>query len=240
MAGKQSSAVTCHGNEDTPVKIVIPFDPRSPKTRLSDVFNPDEREWFARAMLWDVLDAITSTGNVPIVLSTVPLDIDAETRFDEHPLNQAVNAVLEGTDSTPVAVVMADLALATPAALLELFETEGDLVLARGIGGGTNALVTRHSSFRVDYHGASYRDHRAAAEDLGASIAEVDLYRLGIDIDEPRDLAELLLHGDGRAAQWLRSAGVRFVEEKGRVSVDRETTSMSVPAPLTEINTTDS
>lgn len=219
------------------MQILVPFDIQSPKTRLSSVLNAAERKWFARAMLQDVLDAITATSNIPVVLSTAALDIDANTRLDERPLNQAVNAVLDETGSTPIAVVMADLALATPSALRELLDAEGDLVLARGVGGGTNALVTRHSRFRVDYHGASYRDHRAAAEDLGASIAEIDSYCLGMDIDEPGDLAEILLHADGRAADWLRTAGVRIAEEKGRVTVDRKAKSMSVSKLLTEDNT---
>ncbi|EMA43216.1 2-phospho-L-lactate guanylyltransferase [Halococcus saccharolyticus] len=209
------------------MQVVVPFDPQSPKTRLAGVLDPTERKRFARAMLRDVLDAITATGMAPTVLSTATLDIDAETRLDERPLTSAVNAALEDAGSTPVAVVMADLALATPAALSELFETEDDIVLARGIGGGTNALVARHPDFRVDYHGASYRDHHAVADAVGASTAEIDSYRLGMDIDEPEDLAELLLHGDGHAARWLRTAGVRLVEEQGRVSVGRE------PIPVT-------
>ena len=203
------------------MKVVIPFDPKNPKTRLSGVFNADEREKFARAMLQDVLNAIRATQNAPIVLTTTQIDTNAKTLIDESPLNQSINSLLENSTPMSVAVVMADLALATPAALQRLFETEGDLVLARGVGGGTNGLVTRHTKFRVDYHGISYSDHYTAGKDIDASINEIDSYRLAMDIDEPRDLAEVLLHNDGHAAQWLRASGVKLVEKQGRVSVSR-------------------
>jgi len=97
----------------------------------------------------------------------------------------------------------------------------GDLVVAPGRGGGTNALVVRHPDFRTDYHGASYRDHLRAAHELGASVREFDSHRLATDVDEPADLAELLLHGDGRATDWLRDAGFELATTDGRVGVER-------------------
>jgi 2-phospho-L-lactate guanylyltransferase len=205
------------------MQVIVPFDAKSPKTRLSGVLDAKERERFARAMLRDVLDAVTAAGHAPVVLTTTALDIDAETRLDERSLTPAVNAVLDDTiESVPIAVVMADLALATPASLRKLFDADSDLVLARGVGGGTNALVSHHPHFRVDYHGASYRDHLIAADAVDASVTEIDSYRLGIDIDEPTDLVELLLHGDGHAAQWLQNDGIRLVSDQERVSIRRD------------------
>jgi 2-phospho-L-lactate guanylyltransferase len=124
------------------------------------------------------------------------------------------------TEST--AVVMADLALATPDALARLFEPDADVVLAPGLGGGTNAFVARNPSFRVDYHGASIRDHREAARDLDATVATVDSFRLAADVDEPADLAEVLLHGAGRSAAWLRDAGFELAVDGGRVGAARD------------------
>ncbi len=120
------------------------------------------------------------------------------------------------------AIVMADLALATPTAVARLLETPGDVVFAPGRGGGTNAVFARHPDFRVDYHGASYIDHLTRCETIGASTRTVDSYRLGTDIDEPADLPELLVHGTGSAADWL---GDRFTlctdTDTGRVGVER-------------------
>jgi len=51
----------------------------------------------------------------------------------------------------------------------------------------------------------SYLDHVAAAKGADLTRTEVDSYRLATDVDEPADLAEVLLHADGRESdtpQW--------------------------------------
>jgi len=202
------------------MRVLVPFDAQTPKTRLSSLLEPDERSAFARAMLRDVLDALTRCGCEPTVLATGPVDVDAPVTVDDRPLAPAVNAALAGADE-PVAVVMADLALVTPAALDRLFAPDAEVVIAPGLGGGTNALIARHPEFRVDYHGASFRDHREAAADLDAEVAVVDSFRLSLDVDGPDDLVEVLLHSEGRAAGWLREAGVELSTADGRVTVVR-------------------
>ena len=201
--------------------VLVPFDARDPNSRLDPVLTADERREFARAMLADVLDALAATDTDPTVLATDPVECAAPVEVDDRPLTEAVNARLETADEA-LAVVMADLALVTPAALSRLFGTIGDVVLAPGRGGGTNALVVRHPDFRVDYHGASVRDHREAATAVGAETAEVDSFRLATDVDEPADLVEVLLHSEGRAARWLREAGFDVETGDGRVRARRE------------------
>ena len=201
------------------MRVVVPFAAEQPKTRLGDLLTATERHGFARAMLADVLSALRASGHDPELLATVPTDIDAPTTVDDRPLTAAVNAVLE--TASPVAVVMADLPLASPAALSKLFDSREEVVLAPGRGGGTNALVTRHPDFRTDYHGTSYLDHLDRARRIGASVGTVDSFRLATDVDERADLAEVLVHGDGRARAWLDRAGVRLSPEGGRVGVTR-------------------
>ncbi|GAA0476706.1 2-phospho-L-lactate guanylyltransferase [Halococcus dombrowskii] len=201
------------------MRVVVPFAAEQPKTRLGDFFTLAERREFSGAMLADVLAAIRESGHEPELLATAPVEGDVPTIVDERPLTAAVNAVLEA--DSPVAIVMADLPLATPAALVELFDAPEDVVLAPGRGGGTNALVARHPDFRVDYHGTSYLDHREAARRVGASVGIVDSFRLGTDIDERADLAEVLVHGEGAARAWLDRADVRLVRSDGRVGVER-------------------
>ena len=203
------------------MRVVVPFAADRPKTRLSDALATDERAAFARTMLADVLAAVRAAGREPTVLATASVDVDAPVTVDDRPLTAAVNAVLADADD-PVAVVMADLALATGPVLRRLFDRDGDVVVAPGRGGGTNALVVRHPAFRVDYHGASYLDHLSAARAVDAAVAEFDSHRLATDVDEPADLAEVLLHGEGRARQWLREAGFRLVVDEGRVEVVRD------------------
>ena len=225
------------------MEVIVPFSADRPKSRLSEVLSLGERCEFARAMLGDVLDAVEAAGGEPRVLATDAVDADPPVTVDDRPLTAAVNAALDarlggegdarrtdpgddGTDGSrePVAVVMADLALATPAAVERLFAAgrNADVAMAPGRGGGTNAFVASHPEFRVDYHGASYLDHRATASEVGAEFVPVDSHRLGTDVDEPDDLAEVLIHGEGRAAAWLREAGFSLDASEGRVTVVRE------------------
>ncbi|WP_396611689.1 2-phospho-L-lactate guanylyltransferase [Haloferax sp. S1W] len=204
------------------MRVVVPFGAQSPKTRLAPLLDDDERRDFAVAMLRDVLDAVREAGGTPTVLANAPVetDLDAPVEVDDRPLTDAVNDQLAA--DLPVAIVMSDLALATPEALTRLFETDGDVVVVPGLGGGTNALVVRHPDFSVDYHGASIADHRRIAENVGATVVELDSMRLAVDVDEPSDFVEVLLHGRGRAREWLNDAGVRLHRGDGRVEARRE------------------
>ena len=215
------------------MEVVVPFSADRPKSRLSGVLAPDERYEFARAMLDDVLEAVVAAGGEPRVLATDSVDVGHPVTVDDRPLTDAVNAALDarlGADGetdgylASTAVVMADLALATPAALDRLFDAgrDAEVAIAPGRGGGTNAFVASHPAFRVDYHGASYLDHREIAAEIGATFAAVDSRRLGTDVDEPADLAEVLIHGEGRAATWLREAGFALDTSGGRVAAARE------------------
>ncbi|MFB6072472.1 MAG: 2-phospho-L-lactate guanylyltransferase [Halobacterium sp.] len=223
------------------MRVVVPFDATNPNSRLAPVLSAGERREFAAAMLADVLAAVRGAGGDPVVLAAAddedwpsgddgwPTDSEwlsvedgrlapsggeaAPVTVDDRSLSAAVNDAL--ADGLPAAVVMADLALATPDALAALFDADGDVVLAPGRGGGTNAVVVRHPAFRVDYHGVSYRDHVAAADAVGASASTVDSFRLAVDVDERADLLDLLVHGDGRAADWLRDAGFEVVVRGG-------------------------
>ncbi len=221
------------------MEVLVPFSTDRPKSRLSSVLSSTEREAFARAMLRDVLASVLDAGGDPTLVATEPTehgDVDVSARtihepapephvvVDDRDLSAAVNALLaerKPTPSSPVAIVMADLALATPGTLRRLFDADGDLAVAPGRGGGTNAVVVRHPKFRMDYHGASYLDHLRIAAEVGANVREIDSHRLASDVDEPADLAELLIHGDGEATEWLRAAGFTLDVADGRVTATR-------------------
>lgn len=202
------------------MRVLVPYDARNPKSRLSDVLDSGERREFARAMLDDVLDALQRAGHEPEVLATAPVDCDVPVTVDERPLTAAVNGVLDDAQ-LPLGIVMADLPLVTVEAIERLFEASGELVIAAGLGGGTNALVVRHPAFRVDYHGASVRDHRKQAERVGADVSTVDSFRLALDVDEGADLVEVVLHSEGAAARWLAEAGFELARSGDRTTVTR-------------------
>ncbi len=200
--------------------VLVPFSVTAPKTRLAGILSADERAEFARTMLADVCTAITDSGGSPTVLSTEQFDCEWSLITDERPLTAAVNDRLD----PPIAVVMADLALATPTALSTLFDADGEVVIAPGLGGGTNAIVVRHPDFYTDYHDTSLADHRRIAAEVGATVTEIDSFRLAVDIDEPEDLVELALHGTGRASTWLEDAGVDLALQPsgGRTTITRD------------------
>jgi 2-phospho-L-lactate guanylyltransferase len=200
--------------------VFVPFDATEPKTRLGALFDADERYSVARTMLTDVLGVLEATGREPTVLATEEISCGVPVVVDDRPLTVAVNDILSAPG--PTAVVMADLALATPEAVETLFAPDTEVVLAPGLGGGTNALVARHPDFRVDYHGVSYRDHREAARAVGASVTTVDSFRLAVDVDDPGDLAEVLVHGTGTTAEHLRELGIELAVTDGRTSVSRD------------------
>jgi len=225
------------------MRVLVPYTNHDPKSRLASVLDARERRVFALAMLSDVVDVVRAVGYDPELLVTEPLDVGGDVDparelpaavedaadvlgslpqlVDDRPLSTAVNAALGDGTEPEQAVVMADLALATPTALRRLFGVGGDVAIAPGRGGGTNALVVRDPGFSVDYHGASYRDHRRIAEQRGLSVGVVDSMRLATDVDDPADLAEVLLHGDGRAQAWLVDAGFEIDAGDGRVGVER-------------------
>ncbi len=229
------------------MRVVVPFAAETPKTRLESVLSPPERLGFARAMLADVLEAIVDAGHDPTVVATAPLALErlelpnevattTSVTVDKRPLTDAVNARLPGSGATAaddtsdaVAVVMADLALATPNALERLLTTTADVAIAPGRAGGTNALVVCEPAFTVDYHGTSYLDHCETAREVGATLETVDSFRLGTDIDEPEDLVEVLVHGcdTDRAPAYLREQGFELDDRDGRVGVIRDTESLT-------------
>lgn len=202
------------------MRVLVPYDARDPKTRLSPLFSPAERRSFARTSLEWVLSRVEEAGHDPLILATDDVEAPWPTVVDDRPLSTAVNARLGDADP-PVAVVMADLALASVAALERLFAASGDVVLAPGLGGGTNALLSRTPAFRVDYHGASISDHATAARELGIEPTMLDSFRLAVDVDGPSDLVEVVLHGEGAPAAWVRDAGISVTVVDGEPTVTR-------------------
>jgi 2-phospho-L-lactate guanylyltransferase len=211
------------------MRVVVPFDATNPKTRLAPFLGADERDALARRMLGDVLASVDALDATVEVVSTAPVGLDplfdhVSVTADDRPLDAVVDDAVADTvrrAREPLVVVMADLALATPAALARLVDTEGDVVLVPGRGAGTNALVVRTPAFRTDFHGASFLDHRRAASDVGATVEMVDSFRLSTDVDEPADLVEAFVHGGDRTREWLTARFELDVERGGRVSLAR-------------------
>lgn len=197
--------------QQPPVQIVVPFKQNGAKSRLSPALTPAERRSLAFAMLRDVLDAVLGQSPATI-LSRPGLDIvevgrDVEIWESDLELNEAINAYLENHARRgwpyDILIVMADLALLTEREVVRILDCEGDVVLCPGRGGGTNMILTRSPKFRTCYRGLSFPKHLNAAKMLGLEVEVFDSFRASCDIDDPSDLAELMLHSQGSAMKTL-------------------------------------
>jgi 2-phospho-L-lactate/phosphoenolpyruvate guanylyltransferase len=201
---------------------LIPFKPRNPKTRLSALLSQEEREQFAAAMLEDVKVAVKDAMCSPVLVCSELFDSeDVQVTITDTDLNGSLNAILP-QNVGPTLIIMADLPLADTASVRRVISTDKDLSIVPGRGGGTNAIFMKEpQKFHVDYYGTSFLKHMKIAEEAGLSVDVIDSFRLHTDIDEPWDLAELLIHGTGKSRAYLEGLGFVLSAEKGRVGVER-------------------
>jgi 2-phospho-L-lactate guanylyltransferase len=204
------------------IPVVIPYKPTDPKTRLSCILTGEERQSFAYMMLRDVVDAVKSAGCSPLILSTAPVQLDdVPVRILKEGLNETINGFCEGNEE-PLAIVMADLALADRSSILALLTSGGDLAIAPGRGGGTNAIYIRSAQmFQAQYYGMSYEKHVKYGTDKGLMVKIIDSFRLYCDIDEQDDLIEVIIHNHGHSRKWLMDHGFEIAIKKSRIGVKR-------------------
>jgi 2-phospho-L-lactate/phosphoenolpyruvate guanylyltransferase len=204
------------------IQVVVPFKQNGAKSRLSPVLTPQERRSLAFAMLRDVLDAVSGQcpATIPATILSRPgldiVDVGRKARIWESDLelNDAINAYLKNHAGsgwpTDILIVMADLALLTEREVARVLNCEGDVVLCPGRGGGTNMILARSPSFRTCYRGLSFPKHLNAAKELGLKVSIFDSFRASCDIDDPSDLAELMMHSRGSAAMVLNNFKVNL------------------------------
>lgn len=218
-----------------PVQVLIPFKLNDAKSRLGSFLSPEERRLFALAMLRDVIRSASCAGRITII---------AKPGFDKSywcdnfrviicnlNLNDAINEFIERRQIEgwleDVLIVMADLALLTPADVEGMLETEGDVVFSPGRGGGTNMILIRNPLFRAQYRGLSFLKHMDFAMNLGIDARVYSSYYAACDIDEPSDLAEVLIHGRADSRSFLESIGIELTE-RGRATIARKAPSHNV------------
>ncbi|MFZ0004347.1 MAG: 2-phospho-L-lactate guanylyltransferase [Methanoregula sp.] len=202
---------------------LIPFKPAGPKSRLSGMLSPDERETFARAMLEDVIAAVKDANCSPVIIATELFDSeDIQITIADKDLSGTLNEVLSQA-AGPVLILMADLPLATGESIRRVVNTKNDIAIVPGRGGGTNAIFVKEpTKFHVDYYGMSFSKHMQIVREAGLSCEVVDSFLLHTDIDEEDDLVELLTHGTGKSRKCLEDLGFTLSSEHGRVGVKRK------------------
>ncbi len=190
------------------MKAIVPYKRKGGKSRLSPLLSPPEREKLAEHMLDDVISTLSGAG------------VDVSIVTDEG-LNVLLNKIIVNS-AEPVLIIMPDLPLISVEHIQDVISSKEDVVISPGRGGGTNILFLKSpSTFRVDYHGASFLKHLQIAKDRGLLTRVYESFYASCDIDEVNDLAELIIHGRGRSAEYLRSIGVSLQIVSGRVRVKR-------------------
>ncbi|MGA2161603.1 MAG: 2-phospho-L-lactate guanylyltransferase [Methanoregula sp.] len=207
---------------------LIPFKPAGPKSRLSGILSPEEREAFARAMLEDVIAAAKDANCSPVIVATELFDSeDIQITIPDKDLSGTLNELLPQSIGS-ILILMADLPLATGPAIRRVISTASDMAIVPGRGGGTNVIFLKEpAKFHVDYYGMSFSKHLRIAQEAGLSCEVIDSFLLHTDIDEKDDLVELLTHGAGKSRKYLEDLGFALSAENGRVGVERK----DAPAP---------
>jgi 2-phospho-L-lactate guanylyltransferase len=213
---------------NSPFWAVLPVkDLVNAKQRLSAVLDGEERRELFRAMLLDVLTALSGVGALSGIL-VVTRDEEAQTlarRFDARLLVEDENLgqteavtfgvttlAAEGVDS--MVAVPADVPLVKPediTALLRAHAAAPSVTIAPARDRlGSNAVACSPPHVLPFRFGAnSFYPHLERARGLGIEPQVVDLRRLGLDIDTPDDLAALLKEAPStRAHAYLNESGV--------------------------------
>jgi len=209
------------------------------KQRLSALLSPSERCALAEAMLQDVLAALDASrhrGYVVLVSGDARAhQLASQYGFEviDDPDDPGETGAIETATRTAIKrgaeftlVLPADIPLITAAEVDQIFEVappEGTVLAPSASGRGTNAVLQRPPGlFPLRFGNDSFLPHLAAARATGNPLEVLRLARIGIDIDEPPDLADLLAApGDTRAQRLLhewriseRLAAMRLSEER--------------------------
>jgi 2-phospho-L-lactate guanylyltransferase len=184
--------------------VLLPVkDFKDAKQRLAAVLDPQHRAGLARAMLADVLDALSAasepsrvvvyTASEAVIREVGPFGFQIIRERQIHGHSIAVNSLLPAllAESERVLAIAADLPHLTSAEVDQALTTE-----CRSIGimpsrdrTGTNGLVFTAPSFiRAEYGEGSFNRHMEAAVHAGLTPAVFEMAGVAFDIDTPEDL----------------------------------------------------
>ena len=195
--------------------ILIPVkDLTSAKQRLSPVMTQLERTRLAHAMLehtFRVVSEVRTKCHFAVVTSySAAIELAEQYAFTVIPetvqVSESVSVdygsrELEARGATAVLRLPIDLPLVRPEDIDEIWgfdQGEGSLVIVPSRDGtGTNAILRRPPTLFPSHFGpGSLAKHLEEAELIGAQVTISTNVRLGLDIDEPDDLRELMTRED--------------------------------------------
>jgi 2-phospho-L-lactate guanylyltransferase len=196
------------------------------KQRLSRVLSAEERQDLFRAMLADVLAALLGVRLAGVLMITG----DAEARamgeqygvrileeVDNQGQTTAVEAAAEflaGEGAEAIMTVPGDIPLATTAEFEQVIAehpsgTAMSIVPAHDSRGSNCIICSPPTAVPLRFGNDSFQPHVARARDLGIEPRIVPLPGIGLDVDTPADLAELIARpGATRSQAYLADSGI--------------------------------
>ena len=204
--------------------ILVPIkDTSTAKQRLASILDQPARTQLAQAMLTDVLTAIHDWKQRPkvgiVTSDSYATKLAQDYGFDVIPepdnpgetgaIEMATRVCVEQGEQSTL-VIPADIPLIQPWELEEIYAkapAEGSLLVPAGDGRGTNAAFRRPANlFPLRFGNDSFKPHHGAAQATGKSCVVLNLPGIAVDVDNPRDLQQLLsLPGETRAQRLARS-----------------------------------
>jgi 2-phospho-L-lactate guanylyltransferase len=192
------------------------------KQRLAAVLDQASRTKLAQAMLHDVVEAIAAWTRRPAcaLVTSDPFAIELARQYHFEIIPDPTNpgetgaidmaarlCVARGIDST--LVIPADIPLVRAGELDQILEHaphEGSVLVPAADGRGTNAAFRRPGNlFPLRFGNDSFKPHLAAAQATGKPCIVLHLPSIGVDVDNPEDLQQLLAHpGETRTQSLLR------------------------------------
>lgn len=194
----------------------------SAKQRLASVLDQQYRTELAQAMLHDVVSAIAVWQARPAcaLVTGDPFALELAQKYNfeimPDPTNPGETGAIEmatrlcvsrGIEST--LVIPADIPLIVPSELEQILAqapARGSVLAPAGDGRGTNAAFRRPADlFPLRFGNDSFKPHLAAAKATGERCVVLQLPSIGVDVDNPEDLQQVLARpGETRSQQLLR------------------------------------
>jgi 2-phospho-L-lactate guanylyltransferase len=198
------------------------------KERLSPILGRAERRALAEAMLQDVLAAVAGVNHhtrVGVVTSdpfamalaqrhNFTLIPDPANLSESDAIAHATERCLaSGEDST--LVIPGDVPLVQSGDIEEVLAAapaQGTVLVPGWDGRGSNAVFRRPANlFPLRFGNDSFPPHLRAAQATGQPCIVLRLPRIGLDVDNPAELAQLLAaEGNTHSQQLLRSWNLQF------------------------------
>ncbi|HZR33084.1 MAG TPA: 2-phospho-L-lactate guanylyltransferase [Terriglobales bacterium] len=192
------------------------------KERLSPVLERAERRALAEAMLQDVMHALGDWRGRPdvTVVTSDPFATELARQFSFEIIEDRVNrsetdAIQMATESCVARgaewtlVIPGDIPLVQSSELEQILAaapSEGSVLVPGWDGRGSNAVWRRPAElFPLRFGNDSFGPHLHAAQATGKECVVLRLPGIGLDVDNPADLSQLMAAGgDTRAQRLLR------------------------------------